>query len=65
MMNENALMNHFDLDSHPEMYRDYSRIDLLFEHAPPVESLRQWIVLVCCWILMALFAYAIFKLYKT
>ena len=40
-------------------------MDLLFTHAPAVESLRQWLVLLGCWLLIGLFALADYRLYRT
>ena len=51
-------------DENP-LIHEWTRVDLLFAQAPVVESLRQWMVLILCWMLLGLFAYAIFKLYKT
>jgi len=49
----------------PPILHEWSRVDLLFAQAPAMESIRQWMVLVFSWVLIGLFAYAIFKLYKT
>eukprot|EP00347_Sterkiella_histriomuscorum_P022799 403337114 len=44
---------------------DGRKIDLLFQFMPVVESIRQWIILLVSWFMIALFIFSAYRLYKT